>query len=143
MLLGILNQGAFMTEYDYIDEIISSIIISIGIPTNLSGSAYLAYAVKLGINSPNLTNSIRKNLFPQVANSFGTKTEAVERAIRHAIDVAWCRGGFENLNKIFRVMIYSKFDKPTNTEIITLLINRIPFLMNKEEPIDFFESNPV
>ena len=75
----------------------------------------------MAIDSPEIINSITKKLYPSIANKFETSPSKVERAIRHAIEVAWNRGKIENLNNIFGIKIYTANDKPTNGEFIALL----------------------
>jgi two-component system response regulator (stage 0 sporulation protein A) len=77
------------------------------------------------MNSPDLINSITKQLYPGVARQFGSTSSKVERAIRHAIEVAWMRGRIENINQIFGYNIYTKHDKPTNGEFIALVADKL------------------
>lgn len=82
-------------------------------------------AIKLVIKKPEIINSITKQLYPSIARNFETSPSKVERAIRHAIEVAWNRGRIENLNTIFGYNIYTKNDKPTNGEFIALIADRL------------------
>ncbi len=77
------------------------------------------------IDDPELINSITKELYPGVARRFNTTASKVERAIRHAIEVAWTRGRIENINNIFGYNIYTKNDKPTNGEFIALVADKL------------------
>ena len=108
-----------------VDERLSNIFIRAGIPPHIKGYHFLREAVKFAIAQPDLINSITKKLYPAVAESFGTSSSKVERAIRHAIEVAWNRGKIENLNAIFGIKIYGKGDKPTNGELIALLADKL------------------
>jgi len=74
---------------------------------------------------PELINSITKELYPGIADRFNTSASKVERAIRHAIEVAWTRGRIEKINQIFGYNIYSKNDKPTNGEFIALMADKL------------------
>ena len=82
-------------------------------------------AVKQVMERPNLINAITKELYPAVAREFDTTASKVERAIRHAIEVAWNRGKIENINEIFGYNIYTKNDKPTNGEFIALIADKL------------------
>lgn len=108
-----------------VDERLSNIFIRAGIPPQIKGYQYLRHAVKLAINEPDLVNNITKKLYPTVAEHFDTTPSKVERAIRHAIEVAWSRGKIENINAIFGIKIYGKGDKPTNGELIALVADKM------------------
>jgi len=108
-----------------LDEKLSNIFIRAGIPPHIKGYQYLRTAVKLAINQPDIVNSITKKLYPTVAEYYSTTPSKVERAIRHAIEVAWSRGKIENINAIFGIKIYSVGDKPTNGELIALIADKM------------------
>lgn len=108
-----------------VDEKLSNIFIRAGIPPHIKGYQYLRTAVKLAITQPDIVNSITKKLYPTVAEYYDTTPSKVERAIRHAIEVAWSRGKIENINAIFGIKIYSKGDKPTNGELIALIADKM------------------
>ncbi len=108
-----------------LDEKITSIFLSIGIPAHIKGYQYLREAIKIVIHTPEMINSITKELYPAIAAHFDTSSSKVERAIRHSIEVAWARGKIENLNAIFGYNIYGKNDKPTNGEFIALIADRL------------------
>ena len=107
------------------DEQITAIFLSIGIPAHIKGYQFLRVAVKKVMETPTLINAITKQLYPCVANEFETTASKVERAIRHAIEVAWNRGKIENINEIFGYNIYTKNDKPTNGEFIALIADKL------------------
>lgn len=115
-----------------VDERLSNIFIRAGIPPHIKGYQYLRMAVKLAIGQPDIVNSITKKLYPTVAEYFGTTASKVERAIRHAIEVAWSRGKIENINAIFGIKIYGKGDKPTNGELIALVADKMVIEMMPE-----------
>jgi two-component system response regulator (stage 0 sporulation protein A) len=77
------------------------------------------------MDNPELINSITKQLYPGVARRFNSTSSKVERAIRHAIEVAWTRGRIENINHIFGYNIYTKHDKPTNGEFVALVADKL------------------
>ncbi len=108
-----------------LDERISSIFVSVGIPAHIKGYQFLREGIKLAVDNPPIINSITKNLYPSIAQKFNTTSSKVERAIRHAIEVAWNRGKIENINSIFGVKVYSSAEKPTNGEFIALLADKM------------------
>lgn len=108
-----------------IDEKISSVFISIGIPAHIKGYHFLREAVKMVVENPDSINRITKELYPGIARKFTTSSSKVERAIRHAIEVAWTRGKIENINELFGFKVYGKNDKPTNGEFIALIADKL------------------
>ena len=88
-----------------LDEKISNIFISIGIPAHIKGYQFLREAVKLAVEEPEIISSITKKLYPTIAERFETSSSKVERGMRHAIEVAWNRGKIENINNIFGLKI--------------------------------------
>ena len=82
-------------------------------------------AIKLAIDNPEIINSITKQLYPAIAEKFETSASKVERAIRHAIEVAWNRGKIENIYSIFGLRVYSSNEKPTNGEFIALVADKM------------------
>ncbi len=108
-----------------VDEKISKIFLSIGIPAHIKGYQYLRYAIKDVMSNPILINNITKQLYPNVAQEYNSSPSKVERAIRHAIDVAWSRGKIDYINKLFGFKVYSSSDKPTNGEFIALVADKL------------------
>ena len=108
-----------------IDEKLSKVFLSVGIPAHIKGFQFLREAIKLTIEEPNIINSITKRLYPAVAEIFDTTPSKVERAIRHAIEVAWNRGKIENINNLFGMKVYGINDKPTNGEFIALVADKM------------------
>lgn len=108
-----------------LDERISNIFVSVGIPAHIKGYQFLREGIKLAVDNPQIINSITKSLYPTIAQHFGTTASKVERAIRHAIEVAWNRGKIENINSIFGVRVYTSAEKPTNGEFIALLADKM------------------
>lgn len=108
-----------------VDEKITNIFITVGIPAHIKGYHFLRDAIKLAIDNPEIINSITKKLYPEVAEHFNTSASKVERAIRHAIEVAWNRGKIENINTLFGVRVYSHNEKPTNGEFIALVADKM------------------
>ncbi|MDD4796923.1 MAG: sporulation transcription factor Spo0A [Eubacteriales bacterium] len=108
-----------------LDEEITSIFLTIGIPAHIKGYHFLREAVKMVIHDNELINSITKELYPGVAKRFNTSASKVERAIRHAIEVAWNRGRIDYINNIFGYNVFTKQDKPTNGEFIALIADKL------------------
>ena len=108
-----------------IDEKITNIFITVGIPAHIKGYQFLREAIKMAIAEPEIINSITKRLYPNIAEKFDTSSSKVERAIRHAIEVAWNRGKIENINSLFGVKVYSDNEKPTNGEFIALVADKM------------------
>ena len=108
-----------------LEEKISNIFITVGIPAHIKGYQFLREAIKLAIENPEIINSITKKLYPTIAEHFGTSASKVERAIRHAIEVAWNRGKIENINALFNLKVYSSNEKPTNGEFIALVADKM------------------
>ncbi len=108
-----------------LDEQITSVFLTIGIPAHIKGYQFLREAIKLAVKNPEIINSITKELYPGISVIFGTTPSKVERAIRHAIEVAWQRGKIENINTLFGYNIYTKADRPTNGEFIALIADRL------------------
>lgn len=119
------NNSAQDKDDKQLDERISNIFISIGIPAHIKGYQFLREAVKLAVEEPEIIGSITKKLYPTIAEKFETSSSKVERGMRHAIEVAWNRGKIENINSLFGLKIYSSNEKPTNGELIALIADKM------------------
>ena len=108
-----------------LEEKISNIFITVGIPAHIKGYQFLREAIKLATERPEIINSITKELYPSIAKRFATTSSKVERAIRHAIEVAWNRGKIENINDVFGIKVYNSNEKPTNGEFIALVADKM------------------
>ena len=108
-----------------LDEKISNIFISIGIPPHIKGYAYLREGIKMTVAQPSIINNVTKELYPSIAEKFSTTASKVERAIRHSIEVAWNRQRVDAINAIFGVRVYIGTDKPTNSEFIALVADKL------------------
>ena len=117
------QQNAVM--FEGLEEKITNIFITVGIPAHIKGYQFLREAIKLAMENPDIINSITKRLYPSIAEKFDTSASKVERAIRHAIEVAWNRGKIENINSIFGLTVYSNNEKPTNGEFIALVADKM------------------
>ncbi|MBE5800115.1 MAG: sporulation transcription factor Spo0A [Clostridiales bacterium] len=107
------------------EERIANLFLTVGIPAHIKGYQYLREAVKMVMENPDLMGRITKELYPGIAHRFGTTSSKVERAIRHAIEVAWNRGRIEALDEAFGRNVCSLDDKPTNGEFIALVSDRL------------------
>ncbi len=104
---------------------ITSILHNLGIPAHIKGFAYLRCAIGMTAADPDMINYVTKTLYPSVAKVYSTTTSRVERAIRHAIEVAWDRGDLEVLNKYFGYTISRQRGKPTNSEFIAMISDKL------------------
>ncbi len=124
-ILEVLDNNKVQDVDRQLDERISNIFISIGIPAHIKGYQFLREAVKLAVEEPDIIGSITKKLYPTIAERFETSSSKVERGMRHAIEVAWNRGKIENINNIFGLKIYNRNEKPTNGELIALIADKM------------------
>ena len=108
-----------------LDEKITSIFLSIGIPAHIKGYQYLREAIMIAVDDMDVINAVTKVLYPEVAKRFSTTPSRVERAIRHAIEVAWDRGDLETLQKYFGYTVSNSKGKPTNSEFIAMIADRL------------------
>ena len=118
------NTG-YNSRQKSLDEKLANIFITVGIPAHIKGYQFLREAIKMAIDNPDIINSITKKLYPGIADKFNTSASKVERAIRHAIEVAWNRGKMETINEIFGYTVSNGKGKPTNSEFIALIADRI------------------
>lgn len=108
-----------------LEIVITDIIHQIGVPAHIKGYHYLREAIIMAVNDIEIMNSVTKCLYPSVAKKHGTTSSRVERAIRHAIEVAWDRGDVDVLNSYFGYTIHSSKGKPTNSEFIALIADKL------------------
>ncbi|MCB2288448.1 sporulation transcription factor Spo0A [Clostridium sp. CS001] len=104
---------------------ITSIIHEIGVPAHIKGYMYLREAITMVVNDIELLSAVTKELYPSIAKKFNTTASRVERAIRHAIEVAWGRGQVETINKLFGYTIHNAKGKPTNSEFIAMVADKL------------------
>ena len=112
-----------------IETMVTNIIHEIGIPAHIKGYQYLRHAIIMVVDNLDVINSITKELYPTVAKDFNTTPSRVERAIRHAIEVAWDRGDTDVLNSFFGYTIANSKGKPTNSEFIAMIADRLRLQM--------------
>lgn len=108
-----------------LDDKISKIFISVGIPPHIKGYSFLREGVKMVVNNPSIINNITKQLYPMIGEKFSTTPSKVERAIRHAIEVSWAKGRIDSINSLFGVSVYLGQEKPTNGEFIALIADKM------------------
>ena len=108
-----------------IESQVTQIIHQIGVPAHIKGYQYLRTAILLTIKDSDIINSVTKVLYPSVAKKYATTTSRVERAIRHAIEVAWDRGDVDTLNSYFGYTIQNNRGKPTNSEFIAMIADNL------------------
>ncbi len=108
-----------------IETQVTRIIHQIGVPAHIKGYQYLRTAILLTVKDSDIINSVTKVLYPSVAKKYQTTTSRVERAIRHAIEVAWDRGDVDTLNSYFGYTVQNNRGKPTNSEFIAMIADNL------------------
>ena len=108
-----------------LELMITEIIHQIGVPAHIKGYHYLREAIILSIKNSDIINSVTKLLYPTVAKKHNTTASRVERAIRHAIEVAWDRGNIDVLDSYFGYTIQNERGKPTNSEFIAMISDKL------------------
>ena len=122
---GVPVGAAPRTETQNLESMVTDIIHEIGVPAHIKGYQYLREAIILTINDMEMINAVTKVLYPEVARKFNTTPSRVERAIRHAIEVAWDRGDIEVLQKYFGYTVSNIKGKPTNSEFIAMIADSL------------------
>lgn len=120
-------KGNEETQKGNLELIITDILHEIGVPAHIKGYVYLRKAIAMSVHDINVVGAITKRLYPDIAEYYNTTAPRVERAIRHAIDVAWKRGNVEVQRKYFGNTISDATGKPTNGEFIAMLADRLRF----------------
>ena len=116
-----------------IETLVTNIIHEIGVPAHIKGYQYLREAIIIAVNDMDVINAITKVLYPEVAKNFGTTPSRVERAIRHAIEVAWDRGDLDTLQSFFGYTVSNTKGKPTNSEFIALIADKLQLQLKSAE----------
>lgn len=114
-----------------LESTVTAIIHEIGVPAHIKGYQYLREAIMITVEDMDVINAVTKVLYPEVAKRFGTTASRVERAIRHAIEVAWDRGDLETLQKYFGYTVSNAKGKPTNSEFIAMIADRLQLARRK------------
>ncbi len=120
-----------------IETMVTSIIHEIGVPAHIKGYQYLREAIIIAVNDMDVINAITKVLYPQVAKTFQTTPSRVERAIRHAIEVAWDRGDLDTLQRFFGYTVSNTKGKPTNSEFIALIADKLQLQLKSSKVSNF------
>lgn len=108
-----------------LEKDVTNMIHEIGVPAHIKGYQYLREAIMMSVDDTEMLGSVTKVLYPTIAKHYQTTPSRVERAIRHAIEVAWSRGKMETLDALFGYTINTGKGKPTNSEFIALIADRI------------------
>ena len=108
-----------------LEEMVTAIIHEVGVPAHIKGYQYVREAIMITVEDMDVINSVTKILYPEVAKRYHTTPSRVERAIRHAIEVAWDRGDIETLQRFFGYTVSNIKGKPTNSEFIAMISDRI------------------
>ena len=119
------NAAGEVTQTPDIETQVTKIIHQIGVPAHIKGYQYLRTAILMTVKDSDIINSVTKILYPSVAKQYQTTTSRVERAIRHAIEVAWDRGDVDTLNSYFGYTIQNNRGKPTNSEFIAMIADNL------------------
>ncbi len=110
---------------DDLESIVTDLILHIGVPAHIKGYHYVRQAIILSVNDPDMISSVTKVLYPTIAKMYQTTSSRVERAIRHAIEIAWDRGDVDVLNDYFGYTINIGRGKPTNSEFIAMISDKL------------------
>lgn len=124
------SQASYISAIDAskpssLEADVTFIMHEIGIPAHIKGYQYLRESIMMVVNDISLLNAITKELYPSVAEKYDTTPSRVERAIRHAIEVAWSRGRIETINKLFGYTVHEQKGKPTNGEFIAMVADKL------------------
>ena len=125
------------TDKTSIESMVTGIIHEIGVPAHIKGYQYLREAIIIAVGDMDVINAITKVLYPQVAKTFQTTPSRVERAIRHAIEVAWDRGDLDTLQRFFGYTVSNTKGKPTNSEFIALIADKLQLQLKSSEVANF------
>ena len=123
--LGHEKRVLVQTSVDSDELTVTEILHQIGVPAHIKGYQFLRDAILLTMDEPDYINAVTKRLYPEIAKKNGTTASRVERAIRHAIEVAWDRGDVDSLNSYFGYTIHNLRGKPTNSEFIAMIADKM------------------
>jgi len=121
---SVINSSSSMPSQD-LESAITGIIHEIGVPAHIKGYIYLREAITMVVNNIELLSAVTKELYPSIARKYNTTSSRVERAIRHAIEVAWGRGRVDVINNLFGYTIHNGKGKPTNSEFIAMVADKL------------------
>jgi sporulation transcription factor Spo0A len=140
LVLGIASEQNIQSKSDYdsdLDTEITSILHEVGVPAHIKGYMYLREAISMVYNNVEILGSITKILYPEIATTYGTTSSRVERAIRHAIEIAWVRGNVDAISDIFSYTISYNKSKPTNSEFIAMIADRLRLEHKRQKKIRY------
>lgn len=131
------DMNALQSEQDKCSEqdletIVTEYMRELGIPAHIQGYQYIRTAIMMGVEDRSILNFITKRLYPEIAKQYSTTANRAERAIRHAIEVAWNRGNITAMNEVFGYSIQSGKVKPANSEFIATVVDRIRLRMKNK-----------
>ncbi len=136
--MALSSNDVIDNNYDpNLDGEITDILHEVGVPAHIKGYLYLREAITMVYHNLDILGSITKVLYPDVAKKFNTTSSRVERAIRHAIEIAWVRGNVEAISEIFSYTISYNKSKPTNSEFIAMIADRLRLNHSKEKRIRY------
>ena len=128
-----MNKGNVMisslSKQPSLEVQVTEILHQIGVPAHIKGYHYLRDSIIMSVENPEIINAVTKQLYPSVAKRYETTSSRVERAIRHAIEVAWDRGDVDILNSYFGYTIHNSRGKPTNSEFIAMISDKLRLQM--------------
>lgn len=114
-----------------VETMVTEILHQIGVPAHIKGYHYLRGAILMSVEDPGVLNAVTKQIYPGIAVNHMTTSSRVERAIRHAIEVAWDRGDVDTLNAYFGYTVHNMRGKPTNSEFIAMISDKVRLLLRK------------
>lgn len=124
------NRSNLVTNNRSLEAEITNIIHEIGVPAHIKGYLYLREAITMVIENMELLSAVTKELYPAIGKKFNTTSSRVERAIRHAIEVAWSRGKVDTINNLFGYTVHNDRGKPTNSEFIAMVADKLRLEQN-------------
>lgn len=124
------NRSNLVTNNRSLEAEITNIIHEIGVPAHIKGYLYLREAITMVIQNMELLSAVTKELYPAIGKKFNTTSSRVERAIRHAIEVAWSRGKVDTINNLFGYTVHNDRGKPTNSEFIAMVADKLRLEQN-------------
>ena len=134
-MCGVAEKTAEAPDETELELAVTEIIHQVGIPAHIKGYHYLRTAIMLSVNNDEMINCITKLLYPTVAKKYQTTSSRVERAIRHAIEIAWDRGDIEVLTRIFSYTVHTAKGKPTNSEFIALIADHLRLRFKQQRSV--------
>lgn len=140
LVLGMTMESNEENNSDYdaeLDSEITGILHEVGVPAHIKGYLYLREAIAMVYKNVEILGSITKVLYPEIATNFGTTSSRVERAIRHAIEIAWVRGNVDAISDIFSYTISYTKSKPTNSEFIAMISDKLRLEHRKQKKMRY------